>query len=112
MKYKRIAVMLVAILIMVSTFCACTSERKFVGKYEGTAGSYLVLNKNGTCFYDEDDNTGAGKGTWYVEDEVLHLNIDILDHDLYASVEDMDDGFLLEADSLRWNDEYFSKVDN
>ena len=111
MKYKRIAVMLAVILIMVSTFCACTSERKLVGKYEGTAGSYLVLNKNGTCFYGEDGDKGTGKGTWYVEDEVLHLDIDTFDYDLYASVEDVDGGFLLEADSLRWNDEYFSKVD-
>ena len=111
MKLKNIAIVLVTILIIVSIFSACTSESKLIGEYEGTAGSYLVLNKNGTCFYGEDDDTGAGGGTWYVEDDVLYLDIDILGYEVYASIEDMDGGFLLEADSSRWNDEYFSKRD-
>lgn len=111
MKFKNIAIVLVTILIMVSIFSACTSESKLVGEYEGTAGSYLKLNKNGTCYYGEDDDTGAGQGTWYVEDDVLYIDIEIFDYKVFASIEEIDGGFLLEADSSRWNDEYFSKID-
>ena len=99
------------VIVTILTLSACTSKKSIVGEYEGTAGSYLYLNKNGTCFYGEDDDTGASRGTWYVEDDVLYLDIDMFDYDIYASVEDMGDGFLLEADVSRWNDEYFSKID-
>ncbi len=105
---KIIALMCVVITLFL--FSGCGTKSKVVGEYEGTAGSYLKLNKNGTCYYGEDDDTGAGQGTWYIEDKTLYIELDIFDYDVYASIEEMDDGFLLKADSSRWNDEYFSKI--
>lgn len=95
---------------MLLTLAACGSEDKFVGTYGGTAGSFLKLNKDGSCVYGEDDDTGVGKGTWHLEDDTLYIEVDNVGYELYASIED-EDGFLLEGDSLRWNDEYFSKVE-
>ena len=95
---------------MLFSLTGCGSEDKLVGMYEGTAGSFLKLAKDGSCVYGEDDDTGAGKGTWYVEDDTLYVEVDIIDYELYASIDD-EDGFLLEGDSSSWNDEYFSKVE-
>lgn len=106
---NRMAIVL--ILAVVLLLSSCFTESKLVGEYKGTAGSYLKLNQDGTCYYGEDDDTGAGQGTWYIEDGVLYIEVNNLNYVVYASIEDSDDGFLLKSKSSRWNAEYFSKID-
>lgn len=109
---QYVIVALVAVVVLISIIAAISNSKfSLVGEYEGTAGSYLKLNKDGTCYYGENDSTGAGRGEWYVENDVLHLDISLFYYDVYADIEDMDGGFLLEAESSSWNAEYFCKID-
>lgn len=105
---------LVAMLLIVAilgTFAGCSDGDSLVGEYTGTSGSFLKLNKDGTCIYAEDDSTGTGTGTWYVEDDMLYIEVSNLDYVVYADVSEADEGILLESNAGSWNDEYFQKKD-
>lgn len=104
-----VAVTLLMAMMIVLT--ACSGGNSLVGEYTGTSGSYLKLNKDGTCIYAEDDSTGTGTGTWYVEDDVIYIDVDNLGYVVYGDVSDFDGGILLEANAGSWNDEYFRQED-
>lgn len=111
---KKRTVCLVAVVLLMSilfSFAGCSSNNSMVGEYNGTSGSYLKLNKDGTCIYAEDDSTGTGTGTWYVEDDVIYIDVSNLDYVVFGNVADFDGGILLEATAGSWNDEYFKKAD-
>lgn len=98
-------VLLICTLLL--TIVGCSSNASLVGEYTGTSGSYLKLNKDGTCIYAEDDSTGTGTGTWYVEDDVIYIDVNNLSYVVYGNVSNFDGGILLEAHAGSWTDEYF-----
>ena len=110
MKKRIIHIVAVLLLMaMLTVLIGCVGNHNLVGEYAGTSGSYLKLNQDGTCIYAEDDGTGTGTGTWYVEDDVIYIDVDNLDYVIYGDVSDFDGGILLEARAGSWNDEYFRK---
>ena len=106
---RLVVVLLICALLI--TITGCAGETSLAGEYTGTSGSYLKLNKDGTCIYAEDDNTGTGTGTWYVKDGVIHIDVDNLGYVVYGDVSDFDGGILLEANAGSWTDEYFKQQD-
>lgn len=111
--FVKLFICMVSVILLTSMFVSltgCSSKNKFAGEYSGTAGSFLKLNDDGTCVYSEDDSTGTGTGTWYIEDDTIYISVSNLDSVIYADVSDFDGGLLLKSD-YHWNDEYFKKVD-
>lgn len=106
---RFVALLLICTLLF--TFAGCFSKADLVGEYIGTAGSYLKLNKDGTCIYAEDDSTGTGTGKWYVEDGIIYVATDNIGHQVSGDVSDFDGGILLDSDWSSWNAEYFIKQD-
>ena len=107
-KLRKVMSRFVAVLLICSlllTIAGCSGDISLVGEYTGTSGSYLKLNKA------EDDSTGTGTGTWYVEDDVIYIDVDNLDYTVYGDVSDFDGGILLESNAGSWNDEYFKQED-
>lgn len=104
---KIILMFMVTVCILIVTGCSTTSG--VVGEYHGTAGSYLKINKDGSCIYAEDDATGTGTGTWYVENDVIYIEVDNLDYVIFGDIDDDKEGILLEAKARSWNDEFFEK---
>lgn len=103
----------ISIILTVLTCSGCSKKNRIVGEYIGTQGSYIKLEKDGTCVYAEDDDTGIGNGVWYIEDDILYINVSNLDYWLFADISSYDDDLLLEADDYysSWNDEYFTKIE-
>lgn len=97
--------------IMVFSLIGCSVEDSLVGEYIwGSDEAYLRLNADGTCIYSESDETGTGTGTWYVEDDMLYVDVSNLSYSVYADVSQFYGGFLLQANSGLWNDGYFHKI--
>lgn len=105
---RKFTTILLALAIM-SSFAGCSSGSLLVGEYEGTSGSFLKLNKDGTCIYAEDDSTGTGTGTWYVEDGKIYIKVSNLNYVIYGDISDVKEGILLESTAGSWSDEYFMK---
>lgn len=97
------------IFIMLIQLFGCGQKNSVVGEYNGTAGSFLKLNKDGTCIYSEDDGTGTGTGSWVIEDGRVMVDASNLSYTIYAEINPEDDGLLFQSDSGGWNDEYFTK---
>ncbi len=95
---------------MFVSFSGCSPKNKFVGEYSGTSGSFLKLNDDGTCIYSEDDSTGTGTGTWYIEDDTIYISVSNIGYTIYTDISNFDGGLLIKSDSSSWNDEYFKKV--
>lgn len=94
------------------SFTGCSGNNSLVGEYTTTSGScFLKLNKDGTCIYGEDDSTGTGTGTWYVEDDIIYIDVSNVGYMIYGDVSSFDGGILLEADSSKWIAEYFRQDD-
>lgn len=114
MKKRYFAVLLA----LVALFCCLllpgcggnNIEKKLIGAYIADSDAFLRLSKEGVCYYGEDDETGTGQGTWYVEDGILYIYVDNLNYRVYASLDDFKDRLYLEADSGSWNAEYFTKI--
>lgn len=109
-KCAMVAISILLSVLLVSIFCGCGNNNKLAGEYYGTFGSYLKLNKDGSCVYAEDnDSTGTGTGVWYVKDNVIYVETDNLRYTIFAEIRSVDDGLLFKANSDSWRDEYFSK---
>lgn len=113
-KMRNVPVRMVAVvslMVMLLSLAACSITNSLVGEYNGTGGSYLKLNKDGTCIYAEIDATGTGTGTWRVEDDVIYIDVSNIPYVVYGNVADFDGDILLEATAGSWKDEYFQKAD-
>lgn len=102
---------LTLVVCLLFSLTACGSSKKsYAGTYLGQQGSTIILNRDGTCTYTEEDWKNAEDGTWSVKDKVLTIsNISRLSYDIYASVENSSTSLLFKADSSHWNDELFVK---
>ncbi len=107
-KLRLIAILCIAVMLM-TVLAGCVTKRALVGQYEGTSGSFLKLNGDGTCLYSE-YLIGAESGTWYIEDGMIYINANNLDFTLFGDVSDADEGILLQSESTRWSNEYFRRV--
>ena len=81
---------------------------KVSGEYLGEDGTHLIIYRDGTCQYNYDGN--GSKGSWYIVDDVLYMNIDYLGYEIYAYIDDFQNEMLVESDSYYWSSEYFYKV--
>ena len=104
-----VAVSVLLLVCMIFGMVACSKEGSLAGEYIGTAGSYLKLDKDGTCIYSEPDATGTGTGTWEVKDNTIYINVSNIRSTIYGNVEDADEGILLQCERSSWNDEYFKR---
>ncbi len=97
--------------VTITTTQPTTKETTYDGVYVTTnSRCTLVVNRDGTCTYSEKDDTGTGKGTWWVEGDMIYFTPDNLPNTIYADISDFTNGFFLESESERWNPEYFVKV--
>ena len=91
------------------TLQSSCSRTSIEGEYVGTHGSFLKLNPNGECIYAEQDDTGTGEGTWRVEGDTIYIDVKNLGYELFGNISDFDGGFMLDADSYSWREEYFTQ---
>lgn len=106
-KFWRITVSVLLLVCVISGLAACSKNAGLVGEYNGTAGSYLKLDEDGTCIYAYEENAGTGK--WEVKDNVIYIRVSNIRLPLYGNLEEDQDGFLLQSELSSWNDEYFRK---
>ena len=107
---KLVILLCIFIVSCVLSSCSETSSGTSIeGEYTGTHGSFLKLNPDGECIYAEKDDTGTGEGTWRVEDDTIYIDVENLRYELFGDISDFDGGFMLEADSDSWREEYFNQ---
>ncbi len=99
---KTIAFILTGILLL-ALLSSCTKPG-LSGEYSGNDGSYLQLNKDGTCLYSY---RGSKTGTWEVKKHTLY--VDFGSYHLYADLKQSQKGFLLKGNNY-WIDEFFTKM--
>ena len=110
-KKSKLKKLVIGALLFAASCQLASCNSHLAGGYTSTAGSYLELRSNGTCIYAEPDETGAGTGTWYIEDDIIYIDANNLEYTIYGNVEDADNGILLKSSSGNWIDEYFIKND-
>ncbi len=80
-------------------------HQKLVGAWQGSSGTRLILNADGTC-YMKNRSQWSTDGTWRVWKDVLYISTPIFSADLYAK---LTDGYnvtsiSVDSDDSRWSD--------
>lgn len=107
---KKSIVLIVTVMMILTGVLTGCGNKKYLGEYMGTSGSYLKILDDGTCIYKDGNYADAGAGTWKIEEDEIIVYSDTLGYEIYADIGDKeDDGLMFESDSPFWNNEYFSK---
>ncbi|MBQ7598693.1 MAG: hypothetical protein IJU56_08960 [Clostridia bacterium] len=97
-----LALLLIGI-ILITSLSAC-GKKSYVGEWSGNDGSFLQLNKDGSCLYVY---KGSKSGTWEIKKKTLYVTFG--SYHLYADLSQSQNGFLLKGDNY-WIDEFFTKL--
>lgn len=112
-KATRIFKAICVLLCMMLMLTACGGNgKKYEGTYVGQQGNVLVLEKDGTCTYNDVGYAKTISGTWQVKDGrlIVHgLSYGGTEFDIYANIENDSEALLFEADDSHWRAEIFKK---
>lgn len=87
------------------------NNNKLAGAWQGSQGSVITLNEDGTCYY-VDGSSGEGNGTWYVDNQaMIRIDTEVFDYQLYALLTNGYDTatVMMKATGSSWRDEEFVK---
>lgn len=87
------------------------NNNKLAGTWQGSQGSVITLNEDGTCYY-VDGSSGEGNGTWYVDNQaMIRIDTEVFDYQLYVLLTNGYDTatVMMKATGSSWRDEEFVK---
>ena len=112
MKKMKWMTLILALVLIVLTLCACTGSkmRSLQGSYVGSSGSLMILYKDGTGQYQDNGSSHAEPATWRIEGDTVIVYAEDLGYEIYADISSGSSSLLFQSDRSRWNDELFQKV--